>query len=250
METSQLIRAVVVDDEPAAIATLTLMLNELCPHVEVVGTAGSVPEALNILRENPVDVLFLDISMPMLSGFELFSLLPQPAPDVILTTAYEQYALEAFKAGAKDYLLKPIDPVRLLESVQRVRPRPQPGTVPPPEPSGEGPSFNQGRLIVPNLSGFSVLEVRQILYLQADGPYSKILQEGGAELTASTSLSEFEAILPGTMFFRSHRSYLVNLYHVTSFDRSLSVLRMQNQHEIPLARNRKADLQQAISDLK
>lgn len=193
-------RVLVVDDEPAARARLRRMLAAF-PDVAVVGEAPDARLALQGCVELAPDALFLDIQMPGLSGLDLASSLPDPAPAVVFVTAHDRYALEAFDAAAVDYLLKPVEPERLCRSVERLRAR-----------EGGGGRLPPAKLLIPDRGQMRVVAVADILWLEAADNYVLVHTRSGSALMRRT-LAMLLADL-GAGFVRTHRSAAVAIAHV------------------------------------
>ncbi|WP_426491581.1 LytR/AlgR family response regulator transcription factor [Hymenobacter sp. 102] len=204
-----------MDDEPLALRLLSAYV-ERVPFLELVGTCRSALDALTVLQREPVDVLFLDIQMPDLTGVEFVRSM-QPQALVIFTTAYENYALEGFNLNAVDYLVKPIAFERFLQAAQRAQdrlaPRPtEPAPLPPPvAPTPAADDY----LFVKADYHTQRLNLRDIRYLEGLKDYIKIYA-GGKPILTLNSLKAFEDRLPSPDFVRVHRSYIVALAHIDS----------------------------------
>lgn len=205
-----MIRALLVDDEAPARSELRYLLASQ-PGVEVVGEAASAAEALDLARALAHDVVFLDVEMPGLTGLEAAPLVRERTgpPAVIFVTAHERYAIDAFAVEAFDYLLKPVDPDRLLRVVERLRERSVENVIP------------VEKVPVVAGGGTELLDYDQVHYVQADGDYSRVHTYDRSYL-CTASLGELEERLPATRFARIHRSYLVNLSKVASVNRPAS----------------------------
>ncbi|RSK24782.1 LytR/AlgR family response regulator transcription factor [Hymenobacter metallilatus] len=212
-----MLRCLLVDDEPLALRLLTSYV-ERVPFLELVGTCRSALEALTVLQTEAVDVLFLDIQMPDLTGVEFVRSM-QPQALVIFTTAYEAYALEGFNLNAVDYLVKPIAFERFVQAAQkaqdRLHPRPQepvPVVLPPaPAPA----SSTEEYIFVKADYHTQRLNLRDIRYLEGLKDYIKIYA-GARPILTLNSLKAFEDRLPSPDFVRVHRSYIVSLAHIDS----------------------------------
>ena len=196
--------ALVVDDEPLARELLRELLGRMS-GVAVVGECSNGFEAVKAIAEKPPDVVFLDIQMPKLDGFEVLGLLPRRddgRPAVVFVTAYDQYAVKAFEANAVDYLLKPFDRARLGE----------PRADPPPGLAAEArdPARPVSRVVVRDGANITVLPVATIDWVKAEDDYV-LLRAGGRDHLKAETLGSLEAQLPKDRFVRIHRSYLVNL---------------------------------------
>jgi DNA-binding LytR/AlgR family response regulator len=204
------IRCLLVDDEPLAIALLKQHIAQL-DLLEVVGDCPNAVKALELLRIKDVDLLFLDIRMPEVSGLELLKMLRHP-PKVIITTAYREYALDGYDLDLVDYLLKPITFDRFLKAIQRLlRHFDQPVTV---APAAEPPTLHIK-------SGHRNLRVPAdtILYMESLKDYVKIHTTTGP-ITTKYKISEMEADLENASFLRIHRSYIINLRHLDAYTAS------------------------------
>jgi two-component system LytT family response regulator len=216
------INAIVVDDSHQARELLTLMLDAIAPHVRVVGEAENVDDALELINRLNPDLIFLDIEMPEKSGLELVEELARENKDVhvVFTTAYNQYAIRAFRLSAVDYLLKPIAENQLLESVEKYTKLKQ--------LNYDARKLEQlvsnlthpdeEVLAIPINNGYEYLPIYDIEFIEADRAYSIIHLENGTKKVMSKNMGYFEEVLqPVDDFVKSHRSFLVNLKHMKSF---------------------------------
>ncbi len=203
-----MIRALIVDDEAPARSELRYLL-ATHPEVSVAGEAAGAAEALDLARELAVDVVFLDVEMPGLTGVEAAPLVRERRnpPAVVFVTAHERYAVDAFAIEAFDYLLKPVDPDRLARVVERLRKRSTESALP------------VEKIPVVAGSGAELLDFDQVHYVQADGDYSRVHTYDHSYL-CTASLGELEERLPAGRFARIHRSYLVNLSKVAGVRRA------------------------------
>ena len=235
MTTSRPIRAFLIDDEPLALKRLARLL-DATGLVEIVGRATDPERGYKQVAANEIDVLFLDIHMPGLSGFEVVERLP-PGPLVVFTTAYDQHAVQAFEANAFDYLLKPIDPERLARVVERLRAR--------------RPARRTARRIpVVAAAGTELIDEQQVHYVQAEGDYSRVHTFDRSHLS-TVSLRELETTLSPDRFVRIHRSYLVNVAKVASVrragpDRIRLVLDDAARTDLDVARRQSARVRAAL----
>lgn len=221
-EKTEPVRAIVVDDEAPARARLTRMLREtLAGKVEVAGEAADGQAALALIADESPDLVFLDVQMPGLDGLQLVAQMPQPAPYVIFTTAHDRYAIEAFDAGAIDYLLKPFDAVRLSRAVERAQARgmrERAGEVLAPliqrvradRPLADKlPLTVNGRVLLVPVAEISHCVVEHELV---------VVHTRRQSYTTDYTLAALEARLDAARFFRAHRALLVNLDHVAAID--------------------------------
>ncbi|GAB3296006.1 LytR/AlgR family response regulator transcription factor [Hymenobacter tenuis] len=211
-----MLRCLLVDDEPLALRLLTSYV-ERVPFLELAGTCRSALEAMTVLQQEPVDVLFLDIQMPDLTGVEFVRSM-QPQALVIFTTAYESYALEGFNLNAVDYLVKPIAFERFVKAAQKAQDRLAPKPAEPaaslPAPPAPAPPA-EDYIFVKADYHTQRLNLRDIRYLEGLKDYIKIYA-GGKPILTLNSLKAFEDRLPSQDFVRVHRSYIVALAHIDS----------------------------------
>ncbi len=244
-------RAFLIDDEPNSLRLLRFLLEKECPEIDVAGAFDDAEMGLEAVLKSPPDLLFLDIEMPHLNGFELLDRCPLPlAFALIFTTAYDRYAVRAFKYSAIDYLLKPVAREDLRLAVEKALggPKMEPQQLeifknqiapnaPPPT-----------RLTVSTLEGLTFLPVEEIVHCDSEGAYTRIFLASDAPMLVSKSIKEIEEMLAFGPFFRAHHSHLVNLRHVRKFLRQdANEAVMSNGQRIPIARNRKQEFIEAVS---
>jgi len=216
-------KAIIVDDETKARKMLKAMLADLCPEVEVLEECDDLPNGIKAIKRLSPQLVFLDIEMPGHSGLELLEFFSEHEIDfqIIFTTAYDHYAIKAFKLSAVDYLLKPISPVELKQAVLRASKR----KVSTDDSIVKLKENLQGeaklKLAIPQLNGFRFIDHSEIIFLKGERAYATIFLKDGSSVLASRNLKYFEELLASnTAFFRCHRSYLVNLDHVKEYVRT------------------------------
>jgi len=202
-------KALLIDDERMARREMRLLL-EAHPEIEVVGEADSGHAALSLLPTLKPDVLFLDIQMPEMDGFEFVNAMGDHAPQVIFCTAYDAHALRAFEVNAVGYLLKPVDPARLAAVIHKLH-DPAP---PEPEAQDETPLRETDRVLLKGEQRSWFVPVRSIYLLQSEGNYTHVFFEGGKVLLPR-SLGTLEQRLNLPMFFRANRAQLINTRAIT-----------------------------------
>ncbi len=232
--------AIIIDDEQAAQLTLMSFLQMHCPTVNVVGTANGVEEGLKLLAHKKTDLLFLDIKMNDGTGFDLLKRLPQINFNLIFTTAYDEYALKAFKFSAIDYLLKPIDPLELKDAVSKIKI----------ESSNTSKSLDSmmemysnkvfDKLAIPSVDEFSFVHLSQIIRCEASSNYTIIFLENGKKIVAPKTLKEFETLLSSEGFFRVHQSHLISLNHIKQFQKNKNKIIMNDASEVEVSRRKKS----------
>ena len=207
--TSSKIRTLIVDDEPLARSNIAVLLRE-DPQVEIIGECGSGADALGEIRVSKPDLLFLDVQMPECDGFDVLEMLGNDLPPaVIFVTAYDQYALRAFEAGALDYLLKPFDNGRFGLALTRAKQRVQQAK------RGEAVRRSPERIVIKSAGEVSFIKTRDIDWIEA-ADYYACLHVGARNHLLRRSLSELEGELDSNQFCRVHRSSIVNLDRVSS----------------------------------
>lgn len=239
------IKSIIIDDEENARSNLKLILEEYCPTIEIVGEADSAKEARDLITTHQPDLLFLDINMPGEDGFELLESIENKNFSVIFITAHNQFALKALKAGAIDYIEKPIDIEDLQQAVSKVSVN---------DNNASGIDYNMLRNIlnenknagtsdiiaVPTLSGYEIIRIEDIIHLEADESYTKIFLTSGKKTTSSMTIAKYEKVLNDDIFFRVHKSHIINTrYHLKEFNRHEgNVAIMDNGEAIPVARRK------------
>lgn len=248
-----MLKAIIVDDEEFARSSLFFLLQQNCPEIEITSIARSVAEAKEILKHHTINVIFLDIAMPGENGFELIADAQQHNAMVIFTTAYDQYALKAIKANALDYLLKPIDIEELVVAVEKVT-----AYFKLRDTNVTDYRINNLRatlttrqeikkLTLPYGQGFKIIDIDDIIHIEADSNYSVFHLNNHDKITVSKVLKEFEEILPTEQFFRIHKSSIVNLNYLKEYNSKNGLLVMlKNGESINVSRRRASDFFEKI----
>ncbi|NHF60507.1 response regulator transcription factor [Flavobacteriaceae bacterium TP-CH-4] len=217
------INAIIVDDEQKHHETLGKMLQNFCPMVHVVGYAYSVQEALPLIKTLDPNLIFLDIEMPSGNGFTLFDSFEDPPFEVIFTTAYDLYAINAIKYAALDYLMKPINIQELKGAVARaekVRAKKQSQSSAKIDALKSNLQLKDTRftkIALPSADGIDFIEANTIIHVEAERSYSNFYLDGGKRIMVSKPLKEYEALLEACNFFRIHKSHMVNLNHLDKY---------------------------------
>lgn len=243
--------AVIIDDEKPGRDHLSALLRRVCPEVEIVGTAENVTTGVGIIRETNPDIVFLDISMPGESGFDVLDQLEERDFALIFVTAHDEHALRAIKSRTVDYLLKPLDIDDLIEAVAKAREH-LANTKVRVEHSQEidGISLGDRTVPIPAASGRKVIRLKDIVYLKARDNYTFIhLLDGTSGMLLSKNLGQMEKELPESIFFRSHKSFLINLLCLTEYKRELEApLIMSNGDHVRLSRRKKVELNARLNN--
>lgn len=235
------IRAIIVDDEASAIEALTLLIRKFTPELTIIGTAHNVPDAIALIQQNRPDLVFLDIEMPGKNGFELLQAFDPPFFDIVFSTAHLHYAIRAIRFAALDFLLKPVDPVELMQLVKRKLK--QQTTLSPEQVQASKPIFtgeNPELIALPTQTGFLFRPISSIVRMEADNNYTRIYFDQEAPVLVSKTLKNFEEILPESQFLRIHRSHIIRVKEVREFLRAKtpSVI-LADGTELPVANDKK-----------
>ncbi|PCI96028.1 MAG: DNA-binding response regulator [Flavobacteriales bacterium] len=247
------INTIIIDDEQNARENLKLILDDFCPDVNVVAQAGSASEARKLIAKHKPNLLFLDINMPNEDGFELLASIEEKNFAVIFITAHNQFALKALKAGAIDYIEKPIDIEDLQEAVAKINV----------EDSGVGNvDYNLIKTIlneyknesksdtiaVPTLNGYEIIKAEDIIHLEADESYTRIFLTDGTKCVSSMTIARYEKVLDTNTFFRVHKSHIINTrHHLKEFNRHDGNIAIMDTGEvIPVARRKLSGFIKAI----
>ncbi len=236
------LRAIIIDDEPAAISSIEIILNDYCKNVVVVGKSTSPYDGIQLINDNKPDLVFLDIAMPGLNGIELLKTIPQRDFAVIFVTAFNDHAIEAFKVNAVDYILKPINIQDLVSAVGRVsQTHNMKKSVKNLQAFFE---FYEGKatkkLIVNHIEGTDFINHSDIYCIKAEGNYS-IIYTKDRKITTSKKLKELQEALDLKVFFRCHNSWLLNLDHILRFSSSESYAELVGGYKIPVSRRNKEE---------
>jgi two-component system LytT family response regulator len=234
----------IVDDEPSAIETLTILIQQYCPSLSIAGSANTIAQALKSLNTLTVDILFLDIKMQQETGFDLLKLLPANSAHLIFVTAHDEFGVQAIKFSAADYLLKPVRPEELVMAVHKIREQnnTQAKQIEMLLQSYEYQRFNtQKRIAIPDQHEVRYVLIDTIVCCQADNSYTSFYLTNESEpIVVSKSIAEYEQLLSLYGFVRIHQSWLVNKNHIESFKKADGgYLVMNNKMSIPVSRQRK-----------
>ncbi|HVW98987.1 MAG TPA: LytTR family DNA-binding domain-containing protein [Candidatus Babeliaceae bacterium] len=232
------ISCLIVDDEADAIELMSARIGMLYKNIKILGGYTSWQSAFSELKTKVVDILILDISMPEKTGFELLKMLPSLKSEVIFTTAYKEYALDAFKFSASGYILKPVDDDDLVKAIDKAIERVLHRRAAKTEESTVKKPNN--RIGIPNVNGVDYTNIDDILYFETISGYTRVVTKNGP-ITSSYSIGKFKALLKDYSFYQPHRSYIVNLNSIASY-KTAGVLIMLDKKEIPVSKSAKDDL--------
>jgi two-component system, LytTR family, response regulator len=218
-----MIRSIIIDDEQHCITALLSDLQQNCPGVEVTDMCHSAKEGIMSIKKHNPDLVFLDVEMPWMNGFEMLEILGDMNFSIIFTTAHDEFAAKAFRISAVDYLLKPIDANDLKAAVLKVEKK-----------MGEGSSVQhisnllrnmrqpggEQKIALPQREGYEFVDVSSILYCKAEGAYTKVFITEKRNMLISKTLGDVEELLPPEIFQRIHHSILVNTTYISQFLRT------------------------------
>lgn len=242
-----MIKAVIIDDESDSRATLISYLEKYCDSIQIIGEANSVATGVEKLKEISPDVLFLDIQMPDGSGFDLLEQLPEINFRIIFVTAYDQYAIRAIKFSALDYLLKPIDPVQLIEAVNKLKEKEKDYTIRKKYETLVNNKNSFEKIALPAFDGIIFVNIKNIVRCKADRNYTIFFMNTGEKILVTRTLKEYDEMLCDLNFYRVHQSNLINLAYVKKYTKGEGgSITMEDGSEIYVARRRKENLLAAL----
>jgi two-component system LytT family response regulator len=242
----QPIKALIIDDELQSRNLLSKMLQQYFPGIPVIGEASTVDEGLQAIQQLKPTLVFLDIQLNEQTGFDLLNRLPEINFSLIFTTAFDQYAIKAFRFNAIDYLLKPIVIEELVEAVNKVKQRTASGQSASKKQVEQlyndikNPQKIHDKISVPTTEGFIIIPVHEIVYCHASSNYTEFYLVDKKCILSSYTLKQYDELLTAQNFFRAHRSFLINMAHVKLYRRGQGgEIVMSNGHEIELSATHK-----------
>jgi two-component system LytT family response regulator len=239
-----MIRCVLIDDESNSLEMMEWLLKNYCPQVQIMAMCNAAQAGIEAINAHHPDVVFLDIEMPHMNGFDMLEQFEKLNFDVVFTTAYDQFAIKAFKYSALNYLLKPVDPVDLQETIARI------------EKKKAVPTKEQIDLLMQNVlhknkqaverialttnDGMVFVNTKEVVYCQAESNYTSVVMTDGKKYMVSKILKDIEEVLSGPDFYRVHHSYFININHIKKFIRGEGgYLVMDNDVSISISRARR-----------
>ena len=247
------LKALIVDDEFNARNNLKILIDEFCPELKIVGLVDSAAEARIIIEKEKPDVVFLDIAMPKEDGFSLLKSYENREFSVVFTTAYNEYALKAFKENAIDYLEKPISIDDLQKAVQKVMKvhgsNEQRTPAELSELVDEAMEGKNDRISIPTRNGYVIIRNTDIIHLEASDNYTMIYLIDGSRHLSSKNIKVYEENLNQEVFFRTHKSHIINVeHHLKEFSRSEGNMAiLTNGINVPIARRKMANFLSRIN---
>ena len=247
-----MIRSIIIDDERHSRATLRNLLAEYCNNVVIVGEAEGYKSGVEMIREHNPDLIFLDIQMPDGNGFRVLEDTRDMDFEVIFTTAYDSFAIKAFKYSALDYLLKPIDALELQNSVDKVNESKTTDTNPGIEMLLKSIQEKKSpdKLVLSTFEGMHVVNINEIIRCQSDDYYTRFFFLDSKEILVSKTLKEYEQILTEHNFIRPHKSHLINVSYIKSYIKTDGGhIILTDGSQIPVSRRKKEMVLQILNKM-
>ncbi len=238
-------KILILDDEVENVRMLEKIVLTHCPDMEIVASCLDSVEAVEITHNMRPDIVFLDISMPILNGFDFLNQFEKIWFKIIFTTAYSEHALKAIKYAAFDYILKPLDSKDVLEAINKFKASNGPNHI---SEISRNIKANTN-LALPTSDGLSFIDIAEILYCKSDNSYTNFFLKDGKKVLVCRGLKETMKTLDGHNFFRIHQSYLVNIKFIKKYQRHTSSIHIINGEELPLAVRKKEEFLQFITRL-
>lgn len=246
-----MLKAIIIDDEAKARRILDSFITEYCPQVMIAGVAEDVVQGVKLIQKESPDIVFLDIEMPGYNGFQLLEFFDEINFEIIFVTAYSEFALKAFQVSAVDYLLKPVQIEQLVKAVEKAE-------------KIRGNSLIKERLqtlktnleeqkikkiVVPVSEGSLFIDIKDITHLKAEGSYVNIYLRDGNKILVSKNIKDYEnQLTPAEGFFRTHRSFLVNVQHIKKITPDNTEAELANRQMISIARERKQEFTSFVKE--
>lgn len=247
-----MIKCILIDDEKNALEMMEWLLKTYCPQVEIAAMCNSGEQDIDCINRLKPDVVFLDIEMPKMNGFDMLEKFDRLTFDVVFCTAYDQFAIKAFKYSALNYLLKPVDPDDLKATISRIEERKL------------APTREQFQMLLENIrlpapvtparialttsDGLVFVPTSDIIYCEAESNYTNVVLIGGKKILVSKVLKEIDEALSGPDFYRVHSSFLININHIKKFVRGDGgYIIMDNDATVSISRNRKQEFMELFS---
>ena len=239
--------AIIVDDEESSRETLSKMLNKYCPDVQLMAKAENADEAFELIEEHKPDLVFLDVEMPHATGFDLLERFTKIDFNVVFTTAYDQYAINAIKFNALDYLMKPINIKELIAAVNKVLKDKSENPLASDQIKSLIGQINQAKVRnekvgISTKAGVEFIAIEDVIRCEADGNYTKIFFHNSKPVLATGKIKTFESLLAEHKFVRVHNSHLININYLEQYIRGEGGLAiMSDGSQVPISRRKKEE---------
>jgi two-component system LytT family response regulator len=241
---------IIVDDEPLARLALSSILKDYFKQINIVGECNNIPEAVIMINSKKPDVVFLDVEMPEYNGFDLLNFFPKGQIDfqIIFVTAFSEYALQAFQISAVDYLLKPINIEQIQRALHKISLKPTPQIYTTLQENLQNPQ--EKKIVLQTADNIFLVKLNEIICLQAEGSYTKFILTNQPPILISKTLSEFEYLEKTGLFFRSNRSFLVNIQKIKKIDKKELQMEMENGIKADISQEKKNILIEKLASSK
>jgi len=245
------LKAILVDDELPSLQNLEQKIQEFCPDIHIIAAEIKPEHAIQVIEQSRPDVVFLDIEMPRMNGFKMLAQIQEIDFEVVFTTAYNHYAIDALRISAFDYLVKPISVNDLQNTVERLikcQSKQTPEKLEVLRQNLSNSRTQNDKITISTNEGVEFFEINQIIHVESSSNYSKIYFKDGKTILVTKLLKDFEEILAPYRFYRIHNSHLINLVHIKKYIRGDGgQVVMQNDEVIDVARRKKEEFLRLIS---
>jgi two-component system LytT family response regulator len=244
------ISAILIDDEASSLQNLEQKIREFCAEIKIIAVVDNPEEAIFLIRHQKPDVIFLDIEMPRMNGFRMLNELGSHSAEIIFTTAYNHYAVDAIRMSAFDYLMKPVSIPDLQAAVHRLKKslhQPTQERLDILKQSLGNNTTQENRIALPTSDGLEFIVIKDIVRIESSSNYSRIYFQKGPSLLVTRQLKDFETMLAPYRFFRAHNSHLINLNYIRKYFRGEGGrVVMENGDEVDVARRKKDEFLRLI----
>jgi two-component system, LytTR family, response regulator len=239
-----MLKAIIIDDEEHCINTLQWNINQSYKEeIEIIAVTASAVEGLKLVNEHKPDILFLDIEMPHLNGIDLANMIQHNETSIVFTTAYDQYAIQAIKLNALDYLLKPVDEEELGKVIIKIKQQNSAdykNQIKNLQEAHKSKILN--KIALNNMNGFTLVAFEDIIYIKGENTYSNFFLTKGSKILISKTLAAVQEMLDMNLFYRVHKSFIINLKHVSKYIKGDGGdVVMSDGTTIAVSRNKKDD---------
>ena len=244
-------KTVIIDNEPKVVEGLCQLIALFCPDIELIGTANSVASGISLLSKQQADLVFLDVELGDGSGMDVLTGLKDRSFQLIFITAYEKYAVDAFRFSAIEFLLKPIDPDDLVQAVSKAQQQIDAQSwklqLSVLMDNFERATLQERRIVINNKESIHIISVKDIMYCEASGGYTFLALQDKRKILASKNLKHFEELLLPCGFYRVHHSFLVNQEFISRYDRADCLLELKTGATVPVSSRKKDTLTEVLN---
>ena len=249
-----MLKTILIDDETRCLEALAIELNEYCPQVKIIDKCTSAKDGLLSIKKNKPDLIFLDIEMPWMNGFEMLDVIEEIDFEIIFVTAYDKFAVRAFRVSAMDYILKPAGQKELKEAVDKVLEKKSDyiskDHLQTLLENIKNPSSANPKVAFPKKDGIEFIACLDVIHCQADDNYCHLILQGAKNVLLAKSIKHIEGMLKDYGFFRIHQSHLINLSHLKTFMKSDGgYVIMDNGDQLRVSRLKKEELLEVVKNI-